>query len=57
MCAALAFNGVGLKAIAILDIGTKNLLVGENADRFHIIRVKRKRAFIIEARLGYVDSV
>lgn len=57
MSAALAFNGVSLKAVAILDIRTENLLVGKDADGFHIIGVKRKGTFIIKARLGYVDSM
>ena len=53
MAAALPCYGIGLKAIAVLDVGDKNLLVGDDPDRLHVVWVERKRALVIEARLGY----
>ena len=57
VAAALSGYGVGLETVAVLDVGDKNLLVGDEPDCFHIVGVERKRALVIEARLGYAYSM
>jgi ABC-type branched-subunit amino acid transport system ATPase component len=55
--AALTGNGVGFKAVAVLDVGAQNLLVGKNADRLHIVGIERERALVIKTRLGDLYAV
>ena len=57
MAAALAGDRVRLEAIAVLDVRAEDLLERQDADRLHVIRIKRQRTLVIETRLGHADAM
>jgi hypothetical protein len=55
--AALSGYRVCFEPHSIIDIGAENLLVLEDTSCLHIVRIERKRAFIIKARLSHFNTM